>query len=362
MTVWLIFAGMTAAVMALLAQPFLRPRKAPLDQDFERVIYRDQLAEVERDQERGLIGPEEADAARNEISRRLLHTAEGRSPKTSASAKAALVSILLVPAIAIPVYLKYGNPERADVPLQERLAHAIENKDFDAMIVTVERHLAAKPDDLQGWRVLANGYREQKRWLDAANALANILRIDGQKPDTLAAYGEMLIFANEGMVTATAHKAFLDALKLDPKLPIARFFDAVALKQEGKLDEGKARLAAMLADAEANSPYRPMVEAELKSLDSAKAPMLTKEQMAQGQAMAPADQKQMIAGMIDGLEQRLGTDGKDLPGWLRLIRARQVNQQSDKAKSSLTLARNIFRDDPASLGQLRGLAEELGIQ
>lgn len=362
MTVWLIFAGMTAAVMALLAMPFLKPPKAPPDHDFERAIYRDQLAEVERDAGRGLIGTQEADAARNEISRRLIQTADAAGPRAGVSAKGAMLAVLLVPLIAVPAYLRYGNPQSADVPLQERLAKAVENKDYDALIVTVERHLASKPDDLQGWQVLANGYRDQKRWTDAARAYANIMRIDGPKPGTLTAYGEMLVFINEGMVTADAHKAFGEALKLDPKYPMARFFDAVALKQEGSTEEAKVRLSAMLADAPVDSPYRPMVEAELKGLDGAKAPMLTKEQMAQGQAMAPQDQKQMITGMIDGLEQRLGTDSKDLPGWLRLIRARQVNKQPDKAKSSLTVALNIFKDDQASLGQLQGLAKELGIQ
>jgi cytochrome c-type biogenesis protein CcmH len=362
MTVWLIFAGMTAAVMALLALPFLKPGKSRPDFDFERAIYRDQLDEVERDAQRGLIGPQEMEAARNEISRRLIQTGEGDGARTHISPRTAILAVLLVPVIAIPVYLRYGNPGRTDVPLRQRLATAVENRDFDALIVTVERHLASNPDDLQGWQVLANSYREQKRWLEAARAYANIMRVNGPKPETMTAYGEMLVFANEGMVTADAHKAFAAALKIDPRYPLARFFDAVALKQDGKLNEAKARLAAMLADAPADSPYRPMVEAELKTLDGSKAPMLTKEQMAGGQAMAPQDQKQMITGMIDGLEERLGADSKDLPGWLRLIRARQVNNQADKAKSSLTLALNVFKDDAASLGQLQGLARELGIQ
>ncbi len=362
MTVWLIFAGMTAAAMGLLALPFLRPRKAAPDHDFERAIYRDQLAEVDRDAGRGLIGTQEADAARNEISRRLIQTDDGHESRVSISGKAAMLAVLLVPVIAVPVYLRYGSPTRADVPLQQRLAKAVENQDFDALIVTVERHLATKPDDMQGWQVLANGYREQKRWIDAARAYANIMRIDGPKPETLTGYGEMLVFSNEGMVTADAHKAFQAALKIDPRYPLARLFDAVALKQEGSLDEAKARLTAMLGESPADSPYRPMIEAELKGLDGAKAPTLTKEQMAAGQAMAPEDQKQMITGMIDGLEQKLAANSRDLPGWLRLIRARQVNNQSGKAKSSLTAALDVFKDDPASVSQLQSLAQELGIQ
>jgi cytochrome c-type biogenesis protein CcmH len=362
MTVWVIFAGMTVAVMALLALPFLRPGKVLKDEDFARAIYRDQLAEVDRDAERGLIGAVEAEAARNEISRRLLQTADTGGNATGAPSKAIAVAVLLVPLIAVPLYRQIGNPAYPDMPLQERLAKAVENKDFPALIASVERHLAKEPNDLQGWQLLAGGYREQQRWLDAARAYANIMRLTKVSPDVVTAYGEMLVFANEGLVSADAHRAFQEALKLDPKYPLARFFDAVALKQEGSRDEAKAKLTAMLNEAEADSPYRPMVEAELRELDGSKAPALTKEQLASGKAMAPADQKQMIAGMIDGLEQRLASNSKDLGGWLRLIRARQVNNEANKARNSLQLALNAFKDDPGSLSQLRGLAEELGIQ
>ena len=69
----------------------------------------------------------------------------------------------------------------------------------------------------------------------------------------------------------------------------------------------------------------------------------------------------MIAGMMDGLEQKLGTNSRDLEGWKRLIRARRISNEIDKAKVSLSLAMNIFKDEPASLDALRSLAKELGI-
>ena len=69
----------------------------------------------------------------------------------------------------------------------------------------------------------------------------------------------------------------------------------------------------------------------------------------------------MIAGMMDGLEQKLGNNSRDLEGWKRLIRARRVSNEIDKAKISLDLAMNIFKDEPASLDALSDLAKELGI-
>lgn len=325
MMIWLIFAGMTAAVVAALLIPFMRKTSGPEngDAEFDRAIYRDQLQELERDQGRGLIGAAEAEAARNEISRRLLQVA---NPKSFAmGSKYSLLAVLIVPLIAVPLYAKFGSPRSPDVPLQERLKGAIANQDFEALVATVEAHLAEDPNDVQGWIVLAPGYKREKRWGDAAEAYANILRLKTPTSQGIADYAEMLVFASEGMVTDEAQRAFAEALKLDPKNPRAKFYFELALKQEGK------------------------------------APALSDEQIAAGEAMSTQDQSVMIAGMMDGLEQRLGNDSRDLEGWKRLIRARRISNEIDKAKVSLSLAMNIFKDEPAALDALQGLAKELGI-
>ena len=54
----------------------------------------------------------------------------------------------------------------------------------------------------------------------------------------------------------------------------------------------------------------------------------------------------MIAGMMDGLEQKLGKDSRDLEGWKRLIRARRISNEIDKAKISLDLAMKFSRTSP----------------
>lgn len=325
MMIWLIFTGMTAAVVAVLLVPFLRKssRIQNSDADFNLAVYRDQLQELERDRGRGLIGAAEADAARNEISRRLLQVAQ---PKTFATGnRFALLAVLLVPLVALPFYAKYGSPRIPDVPLQERLKGAIANQDFAALVATVEAHLAEAPNDIEGWKVLAPAYKREQRWGDAADAYANILQLAPPTAEAIADYGEMLVFANEGMVTSNAERAFAEALKLDAKNERAKFYYDMALKQEGKV------------------------------------PASSDEQMAAGQAMSAQDQTAMIAGMMDGLEQKLGNNSRDLEGWKRLIRARRISNDIDKAKISLNLAMNIFKDEPNSLDALSDLAKELGI-
>lgn len=326
MMIWLVIAVMTAAVVAVLLVPFLRESKAmpSSDADFDSAVYRDQLQELDRDAARGIIGEAEAQAARNEISRRLLQVATPAAP--GSGHRYALLAVLLVPLIALPLYAKYGSPRVPDVPLQERLNGAIANKDFAALVATVEAHLAKSPDDAGGWRVVAPAYRNEQRWDDAAAAYANILRLAPPTAEALADYAEMLVYANEGMVTDEAQRAFDEALKLDPGDARARFYRDLAVKQGGT------------------------------------GPALTDEQIAMGQSMSKQDQAAMIAGMVDGLEQRLGSDAHDLEGWKRLIRARSVRNEIDKAKASFAIAVDIFKDEPASLDALHVLAKELGME
>ena len=82
-----------------------------------------------------------------------------------------------MPAIALPIYLWAGSPRLPDLPLQMRLAHAVENDDIEALVAQVESHLAANPGDLNGWQVLAPVYRRMERYDDAANTYAKILTL-----------------------------------------------------------------------------------------------------------------------------------------------------------------------------------------
>ena len=365
MMIWLVFGFLTAAVMAILLIPVLRrpPAEAAASRsDYDRTVFRDQLAELDRDVARGTIAPAEADAARNEISRRLLAAAAvvDRPPPPRMPA-IAIIAVLLVPAIALPLYLGRGHPALPDVPSAARLADAVANQDMDALIAKVEAHLAANPGDLAGWRVLAPTYKKIERWDDAARAYARILDLGGPDAATIADYGEMVVYANQGMVTAEAARAFGQALKLDPQLPKARFFNALGLKQEGKRDAARAALTAFLADTPAGAPWRGALEAELKDIDS-RAPALSQDQMVAGASMKASDRDAMIATMVDGLEAKLKADGNNLEGWQRLIRARVVLGQVGKAKLAYDAAKEQFKDRPEALTSLDGLARELMIE
>src|ERR1043165_1604743 len=100
MTLWFVFALMTAAAIFAVLWPLGQPANTQAGSDL--AVYRDQLDEIERDRAAGLIGEREADAARIEVSRRLLAAADNLAPEpaptgmTARRRAAALAALILL--------------------------------------------------------------------------------------------------------------------------------------------------------------------------------------------------------------------------------------------------------------------------
>ena len=112
----------TIAVLAVLWPVFRRPRPVQRER-YEIAVYRDQLAEVERDRERGLIPAQEARAARLEIERRLLRSgsvAETSMDQVGGRRGIVLAVAFLVPTLAATLYAALGRPDLPDQPLAMR--------------------------------------------------------------------------------------------------------------------------------------------------------------------------------------------------------------------------------------------------
>jgi cytochrome c-type biogenesis protein CcmH len=362
MALYLISALALAAVTAAILTLSLRQRAGAAPGRQAAAVYRDQLKELDQDVAAGKLPEAEAQTIRAEIARRLL--AESPQTDTAAPLQARpllpVLLALIIPAVAVPIYLANGAPSLPDTPLSARLNQAIENNDIAAMIAKVEEHLGKNPSDVQGWQILASVYTETGRHADAASAYETLLRLETPTADRLVGLGEVLTFANQGMVTARAAKLFDAAIALDAKHPKANYYAALAIKQEGKADEARKRFEALLKDSPSDAPWRKFVEAELTSL--AKAPALTPEQMKAGEAMSGDDQQAMIRGMVDGLEAKLQENGNDVSGWLRLIRARTVLGDNGKAREALGKATGLFQNKPQELASIKALAEELNLQ
>src|SRR3954471_2492021 len=244
MTLWLVFAVMTAAAVFAVLWPLARGRDAQSGSELE--VYRDQLDEIERDRATGLIGEAEAQAARVEVSRRLIAAADAAefsrpgpagSPLRRRRVMAA-AALLLVPAGAIVLYLALGSPQMPGQPLQARLRALHDDRSIASLVTQVEAHLAQNPNDARGYAVLAPVYLELGRLDDAVNARHRVLALAGETADRQADLGEALTAAAKGIVTAEAKNAFERAVALNASEPKARFFLGVAAMQDG--DRAKA--------------------------------------------------------------------------------------------------------------------------
>ena len=361
---WIGFALLTAGVVWALLIPFksrCSDEAASANDGNDVALYRDQLAEVARDVERGVMGEAEAEAARIEVSRRLLAAADAAQKADGAPAKSsprriALAMMVFIPALSLALYLALGSPDVPDEPFAPRIAGPANQLPLDALVYKVEQHLKEKPNDLQGWEVLGPAYMRQRNFPAAITAWTRAMELDGETAGRLAARGEAEVFVAEGSLTLAAREDFARAVKLDPQEPRAQYYLGLAEIKDGKKDAAMARWEKLLANAPAEAPWRASVEAELANL-SQPGPTMADAQAAGD--MTPEARQQMIETMVARLAGRLEQNPDDLAGWLRLIRAYGVLGKTDDARKALITARATFAKDSAALSQLADAEKSL---
>jgi cytochrome c-type biogenesis protein CcmH len=386
-TIWIVLAGLTAIVLLVLLRPLAKAApESNGPETFDAAVYRDQLAEIESDRARDLIGEKEAEAARVEIARRLL-AADGktqgsdRAKGPDAAAKAAMVVVGVgLPLLALGFYLAYGSPRLPDQPLLARLQDPQSRQTVGGLIAQVEARLRADPEEGQGWEVIAPVYLHSQRYQQAADAYANAIRLLGPSPARLSGLGQALVLGNNGVVTEEARGALERALKLDPTLIEPRILIANAKEQDGQFAAAIEDWRALLRIAKDDAPWREMVEKRIEIAEahlagkpapdetpagtgapgSEKGPSAA--DIAAAQDMTPDARRAMIERMVQGLAARLDQDGGALPDWLKLVRAYAVLDRKDDALKALGRAKTEFAGDSQALQQLDRLAAELGLK
>jgi cytochrome c-type biogenesis protein CcmH len=364
MTLWFVFALMTAAAIFAVLLP-LGLRGVGQSQGTEASVYKDQLAEIDRDLAAGLIVASEAEAARTEIGRRLLAAAD---PKNSAPLQssqglrrvAAVVALVGLPAVALAVYLPLGSPRMPDFPLAER-SRAPDKEPLDGLVAQVEQHLEKNPTDGRGWSVLAPVLLRIGRYDDAVRAFRSAITYSGESAERRADLGEAITAAANGVVTAEAKGEFEHAHALNADEAKANYFLGLAAEQDGRKADAARIWHAMLDKAAPDAPWRPLVQAALVRVGSPAAPALSDQTVAAAQDMKADDREAMIHGMVDRLATRLKQNGDDVEGWLRLVRAYLVMGERDKATSALHDARQAVANDAERLRQLNEGLKNLGI-
>jgi cytochrome c-type biogenesis protein CcmH len=368
MTLWFVFALMTAAAIFAVVWPLAGYGKRRSGSDIE--VYRDQLGELERDRESGLIPESEAQAAQTEISRRLLAAADAETASQPAAGSAvwrrravALVAIVLLPLGAASFYLTLGSPSLSDQPLASRVAKAGESQTLETLIAQVEGFLERNPQDGRGWEVIAPVYLRLGRVDDAVKARRNALRINGETAERVTHLGEAMVAAANGVVTAEAKTAFDRAVVLDPHDVKARYFLGLAAEQDGERSGAAAIWRAMLAEAPPDATWTDFVRQALARVEGAVPPRgPSDEDMAAASDLSSEQRNAMVRGMVERLAERLRKDGSDIEGWLRLVRSYVVLGDRDNARSAADEARRALAGQPEKVRRLDELAKGLGLE
>ena len=322
----LLGALLALAVTGALLIALLRP--APAAPGGEVAIYEDQLAEVDRDEARGLLGSEEAAQARTEVERRLLTAARARGAAGGSGRRSRFVLALCIgglPLAAAAIYARTGNPGLPDTDFASRMAPT-------PTLAQLRERLSANPDDLSGWVALGDALTAQGRRAEAAPAYAEAVRLTGGRDRRLAgAYAEALSLA-EGEVTEEAETIFASIQAAHPDDPQAAYYLAQARAARGDLAGAARDLHALLSGADPAAPWYAGVRALRDELADQRGP--TPAQVAAASALPGAEQATMIESMVEGLAARLAAQPDDPEGWRRLARAYGVLGETAKAEAA----------------------------
>ncbi|GHC69262.1 c-type cytochrome biogenesis protein CcmI [Limoniibacter endophyticus] len=369
MIFWMIAALMTLVAALSVLRPFMRGKVYDEREANDIDVYRDQLEEVERERASELIGEAEAKEATLEIQRRILASAnENRARDKTASGMTrlvALLAVLVVLFVSWGGYSLFGAPDRPDQPLTLRMSGPINPDDAPAMVARIEAHVRENPDDAKGWQVLGPIYLRTGRFDEAEKAFSEVIRIDGESAPLLVALAETQIMREGGRINDAAKANAQKAAELEPRMPKARFMLALADVQDGRTDEAQAKLEAIREDEPEGSEWQQAAVQALADVNAratataGQAPVLSSEQAGTIAAMPQAEQAQAIAGMVDGLAQKLRDNPRDLQGWQRLIQAYTVLGRNAEAQQALNSGVNAFGQGSSEAANLRRFAREI---
>ncbi len=344
MALWFVLAFMTVAATFAVVWPLVRANR-PLRSGSDVAVYKDQLEEIQRDRNAGLIGESEAEAAQVEVSRRLLAAADVESAQAPESLMAtsalrrnvAVVAALVVSLGSASIYLALGSPSLPGQPLALRE----KQPSIDVMMAQFESHLAKNPNDGRGWEVIAPVYLRLGRMEDAIKARRKALALNGESSERLAGLGEALIAAADGNVNPEAKALFEKAVALDRQNIKARYFIGLAAEQEGRPTEAANLWRAMLAEAPPDAPYADFIRSEVARIAGAA-----------GITLDPA-------AMVARLHEQLKHDGSNAFKWAQVVNSYVVLGQRDKAKATAAEARKALAEEPEKLQQFENLIKKL---
>jgi cytochrome c-type biogenesis protein CcmH len=345
---WIIAGVLTLVAAVVLAAPLFDTRKFKSEDAFALEVYRDQLGELSRDEQRGLLSAEQAKAAQIEIERRILALDEGKrfQPARPPSHHLTLAMAVILPLAGFGLYLLLGSPQLPSQSAMERLAE--ERQRTSPEVQALEAKVASSPSDAQGWIDLARAYTDVERAKDAADSFAKAMALGRNQPDVLRQYAHAAILAEQGRVTTDAQMALQRVLAADPTDPTARFFLALARAQNQDVEGALTDWLALERELPAAAPLRSLLAenidkaarqlgkdpATLPGRSTAGGAGPSADDMAAAAQMAPEERQAFIESMVERLAARMKDEPENIDGWIKLANAYRVLQKRDESRAA----------------------------
>jgi cytochrome c-type biogenesis protein CcmH len=406
MTFWIIIIAMATLVVLLLGLAMRRAdsQEVPDAAAYDLRVYRDQLAEVAREVDRGVVTAEDAERARTEISRRILAADAGRAREQTVSPgpKRGFFIFVLVIVLggSIALYAYLGQPGYGDLALQDRIDFAEQmranrpdqqtaeqslppfpeaegvSQAFKDLMVRLREAVAARPDDLQGHVLLAQNEARLGNFSAAAEMQNRALQLKG---DTITAeditdYAEFLVLAAGGYVSPEAEAALRAALRLDENDGRARYYIGLMMVQSGRPDIAFRIWDALLRRGPAEAVWIEPIKAQIMSVADFAGVTYSMPAIGAGDTPGPdaadieaaaemstEERMEMIGGMVQGLSNRLATEGGPPQDWARLITSLAVLGDPDQALAIYNNATEVFANNPGALDVIRAAGSQAGV-
>jgi cytochrome c-type biogenesis protein CcmH len=233
---------MTIVALAFVLVPMLRARAVagPSANDVALEVLRGQRREIDRDIATGTLPAEARDEAMAELVERAhrdLDAGAATQPAPAAAGRpwplAATVAVL-VPALAFGLYSAIGMPSASDPKgVHATKAAPVGDAQILEMVENLARKVRERPEDAQGWALLARSMAALGRFPEAAQAYEHLATLARNDPDVLADWADALGMAQGRTLKGRPQELAHAALKLDPKHK-----KALALAATAALDAG----------------------------------------------------------------------------------------------------------------------------
>lgn len=410
MTFWILISLTALAIAAILALALLRGRnRGEPAAAYDLRVYREQLTGVDRDLARGVIGKQDAERIRTEISRRILaadaqmqRESAGQSQPPRLSRAVAAIAALVLIGGGVALYSQLGAPGYGDLPLDLRQELAEEmraerpdqdraeagkaeqpepdiDENYANLIEQLRDAVKQRPEDVKGLTLLARHEANLGNFRAAyeAKAQANAVQGDQVSADDLAEQAELMVVAASGYVSPETEAVLRRALDIDPANGPARYYWGLMMTQTGRPDIAFRIWEETLRESPADAPWVEPIRSQIGDLalragvnyTLPAAPAATGQNepgpdagdVAAAAEMDAEARSEMIRGMVTRLSDRLATEGGTPEEWARLIGALGVLGETDRARAIHDEARTVFAGQDEALALIGAAAVQAGI-